>query len=208
MKKQWKRKPRARKAQVNVNRALTPFAQRYITKMKYSQTFTLSSLNFIQQFNLNSLWDPDRTGLGHQPHGFDELAALYRRYRVINCSYAVNAASGSAIRLVAHPTNATPSVLSISDVCERPRAKWVIQHPGGSTATLKGNCYLPSLEGRTKAQYMADDRYQAEVTTSPLELALLSIYGKALDDGSVDIACVITLNFTVEFFDIKALGQS
>lgn len=31
---------------------------------------------------VNSLWDPDYTGTGHQPLGRDELAARYKSYRV------------------------------------------------------------------------------------------------------------------------------
>ncbi len=33
-------------------------------------------------FRLNSLYDPDLTGTGHQPYGFDQFAALYSRYKV------------------------------------------------------------------------------------------------------------------------------
>ena len=42
-------------------------------------------------FNLNSLYDPDRTGVGHQPRGFDQIKTLYNRYRVYGCAYKVSA---------------------------------------------------------------------------------------------------------------------
>lgn len=208
VKKMWKRKRGGRRSQLTVNRAIQPIPQRYICRLKYSQPFVLTAVAPVQQFNLNSLYDPDRTGVGHQPYGFDQLAALYNRYRVIATSYVVNATASSAIRVAAIATNTTPAPNSLSDICERPRAKFFIQLPGGNTQYLKGKVYMPSLIGRSKAQYMADDRFQADTAASPQELALLNLYGKALDDNPVDINGVITMEFTVEFFDQNPLSQS
>lgn len=36
----------------------------------------------IQQFRANSLFDPDLTGTGHQPYGFDQFKAYYATYMV------------------------------------------------------------------------------------------------------------------------------
>lgn len=209
VKKMWKRRPRGRRT-VNVNRALSPFAQRYITKLKYSQPFVIDNFTPNYQFNLNSIFDPDRSGVGHQPYGFDQLAAIYNRYRVISCSWNINAISGtSAFRIAALPSNDAPLSLNMSYICENPRAKWAIQLPGGDTKTLRGKTYIPSLVGRTKAQYLADDRYQSLTTGSPSELALLNILVKDLQDGvGSGGQCVITMEYTVEFFDANVLGQS
>lgn len=206
-----RRKVYRKRKQVNVNKALTPFAQRYITKMKYSDVFTLSlSNNGTYYFNLNSVFDPNRTGVGHQPYGHDSLASIYNRYRVIACSYNITAYSGgSTIRVAAQPLNelytATPS---LSAICENPRSKWMIQIPGGNTKLIKGNVYIPSLVGRSKAQYMADDRYQAQSGSSPAEAALLGIFGADVGDLAATISCTITLNYTVEWFDSNILAQS
>lgn len=201
---------RRRRAIVNVNRALTPFAQRYITKMKYSEAYNLSALNaYSQIMRINSLWDPNATGLGHQPYGFDQLAGIYNRYRVISCSYVITAYNGTnPIRFGVLPANDTPPVSGISELCENPRAKFAIQFPGGSTQYIKGKVNMPSMTGRSKIQYMSDDRYQSEVTTNPLEVVLLYITGQTMVDSSVDIQLNVTLDFTVEFFDPKPIDQS
>jgi len=156
---------RRRRRMVNVNRALAPFAQRYITKMKYSQAFNLSiGNNWTQIMNLNSVFDPDRSGIGHQPYGYDQLTPIYNRYRVISCAYVINCYSGGVpIRYGALPCNETPPINNMSELVENPRAKWAVQFPAGSTTKVKGSVYIPSLVGRSRAQYMADDRYQAQV---------------------------------------------
>lgn len=206
--KRVNRKAPRRKASVLVNRALHPLPQRYITKQKYSDVITLSAVQSTFLMNLNSVFDPNRTGVGHQPYGFDTLATLYNRYRVISCSWVINCASQSAVRLGCIAVNDVPTLISMSDFVERPRARFVVQQPGGNTQYLKGKQYIPSLVGRSKSEYMSDDRYQAEVTTSPQELALLQIAGFAMNDGTAAIDVTITMEYTVEYFDIKQLIQS
>ena len=65
-----------------------PIAKTY--KLRYDQdgyisVGTLGVLGTQQSFNLNSLYDPDRTGTGHQPYGFDALSVAYTRYKVWGC---------------------------------------------------------------------------------------------------------------------------
>lgn len=203
-----------RKPITNINRSLQPFAQRYIARMKYATVAQLNlSNNYLYQFNINSLYDPDRTGTGHQPYGFDQLAGIYNRYRVISCSYQITAYSAGAfngpLRIVTIPTNeATAGWNNVSEVIENPRAKWITQVPGGEQKVLKGKVYIPSLMGRTRQQYMADDRFQAQVSVSPSELAILNIGGGTMLDSSTDILLSVSLQFKVEFFDIKNQAQS
>lgn len=207
--KQYKKSSK-RFRMTNVNRGLQPFASRYITKMKYSETAFLSIANSYQYaFNLNSVFDPNQTGVGHQPYGFDQLTPIYNRYRVIGCKYVVNAYSTtSAIRFGTICTNDGPPINNMSELAENPRAQTRVQLPNGNTMTISGNISIPKLMGRTKQQYMADDRFQAQVTASPAELALLTIYGAGLNDAVTDINVVVTLEYTVEFFDPKPIDQS
>jgi len=210
--KMWKRKAprRNRRSTVNVNRALHPIPQRYITVQKYSDTFLLNTSQTVYNFNLNSVYDPNRTGIGHQPYGFDTLATMYNRYRVIGCSWAINGYNtGSAIRIGCLVGNDVALATTISDLVERPRARFITQLPGGSTQTLKGKVSIPSVVGRSKAQYMADDRYQALVTGDPAELAILQVACANMADILIDgTALTITLEYTVEYFDMKPLAQS
>lgn len=201
-----------RRPRVVVNRALHPIPQRFITKMKYSEAVnTDANGRFV--FNLNSIYDPNRTGVGHQPYGFDTLATLYNRYRVIACGWRIQPAAaavsaGTAFQIACMPANETLAMFTMSEMKENPRSKYVFQSVGGGIVTLSGKCYIPSLVGRTKAQYMADDRYQADVTTSPSELALLNILSATNGDTPAPLGIQVVLEYTVEFFDIKHLVQS
>jgi len=198
-----------------VNSALKPVAQRYITTMKYCETYTPGNANgqCPWRLNLNSIHDPNRTGIGHQPYGHDTFATLYNRYRVIAASYVVSAYSsqGATIQLAALPANEEFSAVSISDYRENPRGKFLVQTPGAALKVLKGKVYLPSLVGRSKSQYMADDRYQAQFGSSPSELAILNLNTQQFDESSLlntGTTYQVTITYTVELFDLKNLGQS
>jgi len=192
-----------------VGRALNPISQNYVCKLKYCTAVnTDGNGRFV--FNLNSLFDPDLTGVGHQPYGYDQLAVLYNRYRVIGTSWHVSCLKQSApVVLAALPANETTTMLTCSEMRENPRTKFINQNPGAAVKVLSGYTSIPSLVGRTKAQYMADDRYQADVTSNPAEFARLNI----LVNSSADVPLAgeplqVTLEFMVEFFDLKHLAQS
>ena len=204
----------------NVNKSLQPFPSRYICKMKYCQ-----ALNGVggppgngygnYQFLANSIWDPDSTGVGHQPYGTDLLSQIYNRYRVISCSYVI----GGTVLNAGNEVNSIIGVLpgnegatvsgGIAEFQENPRSKYITQYVGNEKI-LKGKIYVPALVGRTKSQYMADDRYQAMTNASPAELAVINLYFGFLD-GTLATATAdlnITLEYTVEFFDTKKQLQS
>lgn len=210
-----KRGARKARTTVNVNRALQPIPQRYIAKLKYCETYAPGNASGQSpwRLNLNSLFDPNRTGIGHQPYGHDTFATLYNRYRVIACSYVVSAFStnGTTIQIAAIPANEEFVGPSISDYRENPRCKFAVQTPGSPLKVIKGKVYLPSLTGRTKAQYMADDRYQAQFGASPSELMILNLNTQAFDETLLTTTGTIfqvTLNYHVEMFDPKNLAQS
>lgn len=198
------------------NKGLTPFPSRYITSLKYSDTFSVGTTSGVSlyQFRLNSIFDPNLTGTGHQPYGHDELADLYNRYRVVSVSYVVTCApnvAGSTRLLCVIPSNDAMSIVpEVETIMERPMARFRTIIGGQLPCKLRGKVYVPKLVGRTRAQYMSDDRYQAEFGTNPQEVAVLNIY---VQDISESIASAtnfmnVTLIYKVELFDYKQLLTS
>jgi len=200
-------------ATTNVNRSLQPIPDRYICKMKYAETVQTSASGQYQ-YRLNSLFDPNFSGGGHQAYGFDNLALLYNRYRVIATGWRIQqpqAYNGVSITTAAMPSNDV-GIITFTDfgtMAENPRTKYVTNNPGGPLVTLSGKSYLPRLMGRTKPQYMADDNYQANVLSNPAETALLYISTFATSTGQGAAANLnVILEFTVEWFDLKHIAQS
>lgn len=222
------RKMRSKRKNVlsTIGKTLAPIPQRFITKMKYSEVVTSaagSGSYGLTKWNLNNLNQPNRdvavgTGTSHQPYGFDSLFTLYNRFRVISCSYVLmaQAQDGTTLQVAVFPANEVVGPGSISQLRENPRTRYTLQGSGAAIRPIKGKIYLPSLMGRTGAQYMADDRYQAQALNTtgtlagPSELAVLHcIAGTPAEIAGVPaINFNITLEYTVEFFDVKPLAQS
>lgn len=210
-----------RRPTVNVNRSLQPFSQRYISKMKYSEQVQVTGPGSggiaAFRFNLNSIFDPNQTGTGHQPYGHDSLSAIYNRYRVISCKYVISAiptggTTGNQYGIVAAlPANEVVNVAGgLAEVQENPRCKFITQAPSATLKVLRGTVNLPSLVGRTKTQYMADDRYAATYGSSPAEAAILNVFTGLLNGNAetVSMQLNVMLEYTVESFDVKNLVQS
>lgn len=59
-----------------------------VVTMRYQEQFSIDStlggvVPGTYVFCANGLYDPNTTGTGHQPRGFDQLMAMYRRYEVL-----------------------------------------------------------------------------------------------------------------------------
>lgn len=205
-----KRVWRKRKPTITVNRALNPVPQRTIVKMKYSEAIVTTAAG-LYQFNLNSVYDPNRSGVGHQPYAYDTFTTLYNRYRVIATGYriqGVTSYNGTPYQVAVQPANEVLSPTSVNEMKENPRSKYITVSPGAGATILKGKVYIPSLVGRNKQQYMSDDRYQALTTADPNELAVLNIKTSSMADVDLSAQLNVLLEYTVEFFDVKHLVQS
>lgn len=63
-----------------------------VSTMRYSDLYTLTSTTGViayQIMNANSVYDPDATGVGHQPISYDIMAQLYNHYTVIGSKVKV-----------------------------------------------------------------------------------------------------------------------
>jgi len=70
-----------------------PIPYKLTTSMLYSARVTLSptlGVAAVHVFSANGTYDPDITGVGHQPRGFDQLMALYDHNVVIACDIRVD----------------------------------------------------------------------------------------------------------------------
>lgn len=181
--------------------------QRATTVHKYQEVVLRTSTSGIlddYQFNLNSMFDPNRTGGGHQPMGRDTMAQLYNRYRVDKAiikvtfvRYTANIALWAAISGNNSGTAFTNPLTAIGEQPYVVQSRTTSALEGKANLVFKKSFDLHKLTGVTKRKYEDDDRYQAEIGSDPAEAIVLHCCGADLLETNT---CVYALHIEAQFF--------
>lgn len=155
---------------------------KYVT-FRYVELFSNSittATGAQQTMNANSLFDPNRTGSGHQPMGFDQLAAIWNRYRILRAKCTVKFISSASYFATVIPLNgllvsAIADQATFQTAAEQRMAKTVAVGAGGPSPTVRFNASLDKVNGCLRVEYLADDRFEASVGSSPTEVITLTI---------------------------------
>lgn len=96
--------------------------------MHYTTPLTLSGSAITGYvFRANSLYDPDYTSVGGQPYMYDQLAAIYNRYRVYSMSFKldiVNTTVDFPVFFSHSADNVTGSFTTITSAATAPFSKY------------------------------------------------------------------------------------
>lgn len=147
-----------------------PFGASKFCKLHWSQTITLGTpvaggYTFGPEriFRLNSLYDPDWGIGGHQPYGYDELSALYRKYKVssvkINVVYTDPTADGMCIGATIQPPQGVAQIEGhlVGTVKERPMSVTrSINNSGTQAGSFTQYQKIQTVSGLTPIQFKAD----------------------------------------------------
>lgn len=217
--KKAKRSYKARSKTTSINPRYGVVAPRLTATLKYfeqSSFAVASGIHNTYLYNLNSLFDPNRTGTGESPMGFDNLAALYNKYIVKKCYWTVtmwiNNVAGFArpVTYTVVPVNQAGAVAGPADTIEQPLA--VMKHNHTDTVaqvvTFSGSAKLWDIASKGYKEYMADDVYSAAIGSNPGEIMTLQIGASQFGGDSVTIYASVLLRFESEFFDPIPIGGS
>ncbi len=199
-----------------------PFPLRFRSTLRYCQAVTLTAgaagvFGTEQVFRLNSLYDPDLTGTGHQPYGFDTLATLYYKYKVlaVRVSLKVSDPSADGIQFAAHfqAPDVTYTVTgTLPDVNMEKPGMLIrdINNTGSQVVNFTQRWLMHTLCGITPLEFAGNtDEYAAATSASPVKTPFVRCAIAALDGSStptVRLQCC--LEFETEFFERIILGQS
>lgn len=211
------RKRRGFKSRTTVNEGrLGPIAPRTIVRLKYNAVLPTSDsawgTGIDYTFNLNSIYDPDLSGTGHQPLGRDQWSVFYNRYRVFKVSYVITgtAMSGYQNTLAVLPNNSATLFTSPQIFAEQPRTIMKQINGNAGQVLLKGSVYLPSIAGVSKKTYAGSDRYQSLMSSSPSEAMVLHVGHWSSLYGTQDVHGMLNINlvYHVELFDPIPVASS
>jgi len=193
-----------------------PIAPSVFVRLRYVAAFTSDGTLFDHVYNLNSIFDPDRTGTGHQPLGHDQYANFYNRYRVwstrVKILYQASGAVSSSPAAVGYVADNNGSGYgALDNAFEQQGSFQTICNPGGPAITIVRNFNLWEITGVSKADYK-DDRFQAIFGSDPSEVIVYhAMYGQVAN-GSASVSghvlARVQLDYNVELYDPLSLSSS
>lgn len=165
-------------------------------------------------FRANSIFDPDATGVGHQPLSHDQWSLFFNHYRVYGSKItikfsATNAAAPLVVGIFLNDDQATVST-NFNDIIEQGRGRWkVVDDQGGpSNKVLTYKYSAKRFHNCTNVKDRND--LKASFGTNPSEEAFFTVWAAcqelATDPGPV--AVTVMIDYIVGLEEPKELAQS
>lgn len=145
---------------------LFPISRR-VNAMAYSELITLNSTTGVptqKLFIANGLYDPNISGTGHQPSGFDIMMSLYTQYTVVSSKITARFSNdNTAASLLAFVfLNPDTTVLTdLDETLENGLIKTATLNYKGQSGSLKEvniACDVAKYFGRTGQKELLEDR--------------------------------------------------
>lgn len=170
-------------------------------------------------FAANGMFDPNVTGTGHQPMGFDQMMLMYNHYTVLSSKITVVANNNSAANTYADvAVYLSPDTTSITDpsrLMENGYLVWKPLYPvgvQGAIVTLNLDCNVASYFARdkNKRELLEDTELYGTAAANPTDIVYFVVC--AFDGvGGVNTSTVlfrVEIEYEAIFWEPRKLTQS
>lgn len=186
------------------------------TKLKYTELFSITSTSgaIIQQkMSGNGAFDPNITGSGHQPQGFDQYSALYQRYICRGSSIKVtvnsNTAGSNYIYSVRPTADINDTSTDMTAEIEKAYSRWKIGTQTHPARAIKMYRSTAKMEGVPNIKTLISDDYSAPFTANPTAQWYWFVSATNADaQTTTNFNFYVEQTFYLEFYDRKTIGQS
>lgn len=183
-------------------------------KMPYATQYSLVSdtgTKTTQTFSLNSINDPDETGIGGQVMLHDQMATLYQSYQVkgvrFQCWCTSTTANPACITFRASNDSASTSSY-IQDVESSKCATRIVSSSSGGGSTIYFDKYynIASLYGDRR---LDNNDSQAAFNADPIDQAFMHVSFQSIDQAATSAAeCVFKLTYYVRCHSLLLVARS
>jgi len=197
---------------------LSTMPRTHLAKLKYFDQITIDAppggIPGRYVFRCNSAYDPDYSGLGHQPMGFDQYMNMYSRYRVIgskiSCTFVANdttSAASSALCGILKTTIPT-AVLNSAGLIENDKCVYRTIQLGETSKPISLKYSTKKAQGLKNI--MDNFEISGTVNSSPIIEDYFHVWVAPVNANQdpQTVSCQIHLEYLVIFSDPVQLGQS
>lgn len=218
------RKTRRSNYITNITRA--PITNSAIVRMRYCSPLTLTQtvagVPVSYHFNANSIYDPDNTGGGHQPNGFDQWSVFYNHYHVIASKISVNFQSVGATAQVGAQIcgiglrDTVGVATTVTEITEQGNTAYRhITDNDSSRAALTIRKTFSAKKFFNKRSIVDNSELRGQMGnlgtgSNPSELALFQVFAGHMDTSAVGdpMYAYVTIEYIAVLTEPKELGQS
>jgi hypothetical protein len=192
---------------------------RFYTSLNYNQLNAITTAGVgvpsLQSFRMNSIFDPDLTGVGHQPLGHDEFTPFYTKYTVTGIRYAVTYSNQSTtdyadVAVCLRPN--TNGYGTMSTVLESSYVQRAVLGPEGGAnniRTIRGTCTVAKIRGVPTQKVINENEYSAQIGANPVLQPTLQIYVENQNTAAAITVNVRTdITYFVQLYDRRIITQS
>jgi len=193
------------------------FPARVTKRLRYSTTFsgatTSGAITSTQVFRANDLFDPDFTGTGHQPMGFDQLMVWYNHFAVRHAKITI---------VVKNTTGSAPTVCLRVDADSTPLTviDRIVELGGcvteslevkgsyGANKRLQMSLDVAKLQGVSPVALTADANLRGTAASSPAEISYfhITMWDTSGATGSMEVDVILEQEAT--FFEPRDITES
>lgn len=204
--KKYSKRFRASRSLINSSK-VSPFGQSKTANFRYCQQVSISSgvTSGVHSFRMNSMFDPDYTGTGHQALFRDVMSGIYARYRVNYVTYKFTILNNSYLYLfgvlATQDTSYNPATKQFQQIIEKRNVKWIPSLINNEPKTLSGKVYCHSAAGVTKQAYRDERSYSGAVGSDPALVVFLTLFGQDVGSASRNTDVMVELEFNTTYYE-------
>lgn len=188
-----------------------PMPNKFAVKLRYAESYSIDpgvgGITGVRVIRANSLNDPDRTGGGHQPRGFDQLMAMYDHFVVIGSKITVmfntggTTGIGGAFIVGISLKDSDTTAADKNEYMEGRNvvSRQLLKGAGSATSIVQDRCTLKKtfsarkFLGRSKP--LSDPELKGGSGSNPTEQAFFHIFAQlmnsSLDANPIEVQVVI-----------------
>jgi len=185
-------------------------------KLRYSDSFAMSGASGVPvtyMFRANDLFDPNYTGTGHQPMGFDQLMQWYNHFCVLSAKITVcfHSRNTNTTNVGIRIDSTTAALTTIPQFLEIGGLVQDLVTPQGiaqSSVTLSLGVDISKIQGVKRAAMTADSSLRGSASASPTEVTFFHVNCWNAAADAVSVWCDVLLEQVATFTEPRNLEES
>lgn len=193
--------------------SMSPFPDSIITKMRYSESIALDASTSVPAYHLfscNGLYDPNISGTGHQPLGFDQYTGIYDHYTVLGSKITVEAMPQFYQNMVGvYISDDVTPVGTYDTIIEQGGAVVkAVASTGGPSSRITKGFSAKRFFGVTDV--LDVDKLKGSLGANPADGAYFVVFTQSADSGLNPSATIVnvTIEYIVKWTERQPLAQS